>query len=114
MSTTFTVGAFVIGGLMVLLLFGCAGRTQSPPAPAAPQSPPVAEPSSGVGDSDLSMDEGEDGDILPPEDVLPPPEEMSEQPYPQGSPLDLDDSDLLFDEGDEGSLIGEENIVGPE
>ncbi|MBD3210290.1 hypothetical protein GF318_02815 [Candidatus Micrarchaeota archaeon] len=93
----------LLAGLVLLLLFGCAGQAGSP----ANESP---APGGGLGDADVSVqDEDYDDGLLSDEELIPPPEGPGNQS--DGSKLEI--SDIFVEEGSDFDLISEEDIIEP-
>ncbi len=105
---------FIMGGLAVLLLFGCAAKDSNEAAHQPGATPPdsSAQPAGDLGDAEISTSETEDlDDVLPGEDLLiPPPEEGSEE---SESDLKIDISDVFVEEGSDLDIISEEEIIEP-
>jgi len=112
---------YLSGAIALMLLFGCIGGAREGPSGTYPPRPVVPDTPGSlpqVGDSDLSIEEEEDLDFLPDEELIPPPEPEEEGPSQGsgGSIADkLDYSDLLVEEGSEfdSDLINEGDIIEP-
>jgi hypothetical protein len=108
---------FIAGGLVVLLLFGCASPNES----ANQQPTPPKQPGGDIGDSDISSPEPDElDDLLPEDDLLIPPLNDSDdantsvnQSGSGSSDLKIDVSDLFVDEGSDIDYISEGDIIEP-
>jgi hypothetical protein len=118
----------LLGGLVLLLLCGCAGR-QAARAPPAPQ-PSVNQPGLQIGDSDIApVPEQNESDILSVEDVVPPDNgsgtamdgsnasgALNGTGAMNGTNLSSalpDDSDLSLANSTNEDLISQEDVVEP-
>ncbi|MBU0527835.1 MAG: hypothetical protein ABH983_05700 [Candidatus Micrarchaeota archaeon] len=107
------VALFIMGGLAVLLLFGCVGPAKGPKeivsGPEDDYTDATSQPAGDLGDAEISTSEPDDlDDVLPEEDLLiPPPEEESE------SSITIDVSDVFVEEGSDMDIISEEEIIEP-
>jgi len=76
----------VLCALSLLLAFGCTGQKAA----------------KGIGDSDISSQQGDDSNLMPDEDLLPP-----------GVEGDIDSSDIGIEEETDYDFISEEDVVEP-
>jgi hypothetical protein len=102
---------FILGGLAVLMLFGCTGaKTQA------------KQPAGNIGDSDIAPAQAQNEDVLPSDDLVPPPfednatnttsmENGNQTLTHDISKLDL--TDVSVDTGEDPELISTEDIVEP-
>ncbi len=103
---------FIMGGLAVLLLFGCVGPKGQQEAAVQPDPPATTQPAGDLGDAEISTSEPEDlEDLLPEEDLLIPP--LEKEPEESGSTLKIDVSDVFVEEGSDMDIISEEEIIEP-
>lgn len=93
--------ALLLGGVLVLLLFGCIG---GPAQPAAP----TQQAGGTMGDADISPSAGDDEALLPDEGLIPPAADGGSDALPM-----LDDSDISIDEAEDELSIAEEDIIEP-
>lgn len=111
---------FIMGGLAVLLLFGCVGSPSEKPQPVLPGD----QPGGNLGDKDMSAYEAEDdSDLLPDEELIPPLEDETELPDEELTPpseeetedseLQIEVSDIFVEEGEDFDFISEEDIIEP-
>jgi len=85
--------ALLAGGLMLLILFGCIGTQRERTVPG-----------SGLGDSDISSQAQGDQDLLPGDDLIPP---------PSVGAFAFSDSDLAVEQVDDVDLIAEGDVIEP-
>ncbi len=109
------VALFIMGGLAVLLLFGCVGPANGPKEVVSgpdDYTDAPSQPAGELGDAEISTSESEDlDDVLPEEDLLIPPPE--EEPEESESSITIDVSDVFVEEGSDMDIISEEEIIEP-
>lgn len=106
---------FVVGGLALLLLFGCAGPAEQPVS----EQPVPPSPDSNLGDADVSVEEEYDDGLLSDEELIPPLDEEETGPTEETglegeeSSTQIEISDIFVEEGTDFDLISEEDIIEP-
>jgi len=93
---------WLIIGALALLLFGCIGGQQKAP------------PASGLGDSDISPQDGKDENLVPSDDLIPPPDDGAQAGSTQvsvGGSISASDVDVV--EYADDDLISEEDVIEP-
>lgn len=89
------MNSLLIGGLFVLLIFGCVGADKRAPA---------------IGDSDISAEPQTNDEFIIEEDNLIPP---VDEKMPIDEEIHIFEEDLIVDQGFDEDLINEEDIIEP-
>jgi hypothetical protein len=101
--------ALVVTGIAVLLLLGCVGGRAA--TYTQPKTPSPAQPGGSIGDKDLSTGSEKEEDVVPGEDILPPPDDSVASGNNRSILVDL--NDVTVDDFDDSDPISDELIVGP-
>ncbi|MFH0884536.1 MAG: hypothetical protein V1861_02400 [Candidatus Micrarchaeota archaeon] len=113
------IALLVVSGLSAMLLFGCLSgareKLQDKQIGTQQQNQSVQQPAKQfggkLGDVDISpVEEENETEVLPDEDLLPPPDEV---PKNTSSTLTLDVSDIAIDMVEDDFPISDEDIVEP-
>jgi len=92
---------WLIIGALALLLFGCIGGQQK-----------AGQPASGIGDADISPQDGEDEDLIASDDLIPPPDgDAGSSQVSVGDSITASDVEVVKDADDD--LISEEDVIEP-